>query len=58
MVEVKLTREQYGALMRLVQNRALEVMGWESSLEGVKRDPEYQLMTEILQALREGREVE
>jgi hypothetical protein len=58
MIRVELTREQYGALMRLVRNRALEVMGWESTLEGAKRDPEYQLMVEILQALREGREGE
>lgn len=58
MVRVEFTEKQHGAAMRLVQNRALEVMGWESTLEGAKRDPEYQLMIEILQALREGREVE
>lgn len=58
MIEVRFTREQYGKLLNLVRSRALEVMGWESDLESVKRDPEYQLMIEILQALREGREVE
>lgn len=58
MVEVRLTREQYGKLLNLVRSRALEVMGWESTLEGARRDPEYKLMIEILQALREGREVE
>lgn len=58
MVRVEFTEEQYGAAMRLVRNRALEVMGWESSLESAKRDPEYQLMIETLQALREGEEVE
>lgn len=58
MVRVTFTERQYGALMRIVQKKATETWEWEMSMGSMKRNSEYALIVEILEALRKREEVE
>lgn len=58
MIRVELTEKQYGVLMRIMQKKATEVWDWQMSLDSMKRSSEYALIIEILEALREGEEIE
>ncbi|TEU17332.1 MAG: hypothetical protein E3J21_08600 [Anaerolineales bacterium] len=52
------TEKQYGALMRIIQKKAMEIWAWQLSLGSMLRDDEYALVIEVLEALREAEEVE
>lgn len=58
MLKVELTEKQYGMLMRIVQGKAMEIWAWEMDMGSMKRNDEYSLVAEILEALRKAREVE
>lgn len=57
-LRAEFTEKQYGALMRIMQKKAMEIWAWQLSLGSMLRDDEYALVVEILEALRKVSEVE